>query len=114
MFSFFKRKKDPTILEIKYNTSSGIPFKWEWEVEDKTICSLVKCSSKGEKTKDPICGGKVETTYYFKGLKQGTTKIIFKYMNIADNYLSETNEYTVTVDQNLKVKLISKEEKRVQ
>ena len=109
MFNFIKKKKDPNILEIKYNLSSGIPFKWEWEVEDQTICNLVKCTSHGEQSKEPICGGKVETTYFFQGLKSGTTKIIFKCINFADNVVSEIDEYTVTVDQKLKIKLTSKE-----
>lgn len=113
MFKFLK-KKDSNLLEIKYNMSSGIPFKWEWEVEDQTICNLVKCTSHGERAKEPICGGKVETTYFFQGFKPGTTKIIFKCINIADNYLSKIDEYTVTVEKNLKIKLVSKEEKRIQ
>ncbi len=113
MFNFFK-KKDPNLLEIKYSISSGIPFKWEWEIEDQTICNLVKCTSHGEQTKKLICGGKVETTYFFKGFKPGTTKIIFKYINFADNYVSKIDEYTVIVNQNFKISLVSKEEKKMQ
>ncbi len=109
----FNRKKKENLFEIKYEMSSGIPFKWEHEIEDKEICEFVKKEVTGEKTKEPICGGPIEITYYFKGLKEGTTKIIFKYINFADNYVSEINEYQISVDKELIITLISKEEKRM-
>ena len=101
------------LLEIKYENSSGIPFRWEYEIENKEICEFVKFKKQGEKTKRPICGGSIEKTYYFKGIKEGTTKIIFKHINFADNYLSEINEYTIEVDSKLNISILSKENKRV-
>ena len=113
MIKLFKKKENKNLLDITYNESSGIPFKWEYEIEDNTICEFAKTISKVEKTKEPICGGKVDTHFLFKGLKQGTTKIIFKYVNFADNYLSEINTYTIEVKEDLKPIIINKEEKRV-
>lgn len=113
MFNLWKKekKKNQNILEIKYDISSGIPFRWEYEIENKKICELTKSTAKGEKTKEPICGGNVETTYFFKGLKRGITIIRFKLINIGDGYISKIDEYKIEVDENLKINLISKEEK---
>ena len=113
MIKIFNKKEENNTLEIKYDISSGIPFRWEYEIEDKEICEFVESNSQGEKAKEPICGGKVYTTYIFKGLKEGKTKIIFKLINFADDYLSEINEYNIEVDKNHKIALISKEEKKI-
>lgn len=111
MFKIFQKKKkeEEKYLIIKKEISSGIPFRWEFEIENKDICEYIKNESKGEKTKEPICGGKVETSYYFKGLKKGTTKIIFKSKNFADNYISQIEEYKIVVDEELKIKIESEE-----
>ena len=50
-------------LEIVYNINAGIPFKWEYEIKDNSICELANIKSKGEKTKEPICGGNIENIY---------------------------------------------------
>lgn len=107
------KNKKTKKLEIVYDMNSGIPFRWEYEIKDNTICEFVESKSVGEKTKVPICGGKVETTYIFKGLKEGKTKIIFKLVNFADNYLSEINEYNIEVDKDNNITLLSKKEKRL-
>lgn len=107
----FKKKKSNN-LEIKYDINAGIPFRWEYEIEDNTICEFVESKSVGEKTKEPICGGNVETTYIFKGLKPGKTNIVFKLVNFADNYLVEENIYSIEVNKDNNVILLSKDIKR--
>ena len=107
-------KGTSSLLEITYQKSSGIPFRWEYEIENTKICEFVECKEKRNKVNKSICGGIVETTYYFKGIKKGQTKIIFKYINIADNYLSQINEYRVIVDEELNINIISKEIKDCQ
>lgn len=115
MFKLFKKKEkiDPNLLDITYSVSSGIPFRWEYVIEDESIIKFEKINYVSEKTKEPICGGNVDHHYLFKGLKRGKTKIIFKYVNFADNYLSEIETYKVEVDKDNIIKLISKESKRV-
>ena len=116
MLNIFKKKEqnkktNSKLIEIKYEISSGIPFKWEYEIENNKICEFVKKESKAEKTKVPICGGNVEKIYYFKGLKKGNTTIFFKCINFADNYQSAIDEYKVNVDDNLNINIISKKSK---
>ena len=111
MLNLFKKKNienNSKLLEIKYNLSSGIPFKWEYKIENNEICEFIKCESKGEKTKEPICGGNVETSYYFKGIKKGKTSILFKCINYADNYQIKTDEYKILVDESLNIIISSK------
>ena len=99
-------------LEIVYNINAGIPFKWEYEIKDNSICELANIKSKGEKTKKPICGGNIENIYTFKGIKSGKTIILFKLINIADNNISEVDEYNIEVDKNNNIILLSKKNKR--
>ena len=116
MLSLFKKKNienNSKLLEIKYNLSSGIPFKWEYKIENNEICEFIKCESKGEKTKEPICGGNVETSYYFKGIRKGKTSIFFKCRNFVDNYQTKIDEYKILVDDNLNITIKSKIEKNI-
>ena len=105
----FKKKKSKN-LEIVYDINAGIPFRWEYEIEDNTICEFVESKSVGEKAKEPICGGKVEISYIFRGLKSGKTRINFKLINFADNYLSRIDEYNIKVDKG-NIIILSKDKK---
>lgn len=105
-------KKKSNKLEIVYDISSGIPFRWEYEIKDNSVCEFVKVKSKGEKTRVPICGGKVQNTYIFSGIKPGKTKIIFKLINISEDCLVEKDEYNIEVDDDNNIILLSKEHKR--
>ena len=44
--------------------------------------------------------------YIFKGLKEGQTKIVFRLVNFADDYLQREEEYNVSVDEKLNITLI--------
>ena len=103
---FSKKNKKSKKLEISYKMSSGIPFKWEYEIIDETIVEFVKKEVKGEKTKRPICGGPITIYYYFKGLKEGKTKIVFKLVNLTNNSLEKEEEYNISVDEKLNIALI--------
>ena len=103
MLNLFKKKNienNSKLLEIKYSLSSGIPFKWEYEIKNNKICEFIKSES--------ICGGNVETSYYFKGIKKGKTSILFKCINYADNYQIKTDEYKILVDESLNIIISSK------
>ena len=105
--SLFKKKNNSSKkIEISYDISSGIPFRWEYEIEDNTIVELIKKETKGEKTKEPICGGKLTIKYIFKGIKEGKTKIVFKLVNFADNYIDREEVYNISVDNNHNIKII--------
>lgn len=104
------RKKENILLskklDISYRMSSGIPFRWEYEIEDTNIVEFVSKKTVGEKTKEPICGGPITIHYYFKGKKKGNTKIIFKLVNFADNYLDKEEVYNISVDDRLNAKIV--------
>ena len=105
--SLFKKKNNSSKkIEISYDISSGIPFRWEYEIEDNTIVELIKKETKGEKTKEPICGGKLTIKYIFKGIKNGKTKIIFKLVNFSDNHIEREEKYDVSVDEKLNIFLL--------
>ena len=45
------KKTNSKLIEIKYEISSGIPFKWEYEIENNKICEFVKKNPKQKKLK---------------------------------------------------------------
>lgn len=53
-------------------------------IEDKNINGLV--------------GAPVSTNYVFKGYKRGSTKVIFKLVNITDGKTLKEEEYILKVD----------------
>ena len=100
----FKNTKE---LELTYKMSAGIPFKRVIEIEDESIIELVKSYV----SKDENAGGKVGApvymTYVFKGLKEGTTTITYKEVNIDDsNDAMSVDKNIVTVDKDGNIKIM--------
>ena len=105
-------KEDTKKLEITKEINAGIPFKWEYTIEDS---SIVKCSKvyvlKDENTNGKV-GAPVYKNYVFKGLKEGKTTVIFKFVSITDeDYPSEEEKYNIRVDKDLNISLVAIDEK---
>ena len=86
-------------LELTYEINAGIPFKWEWEIENEEIAEFVKSYVVRDDNKGGIVGASVYTNYVFKGLKEGTTKITFKYVNFTTGEVFEEKTHVVKVDK---------------
>ena len=93
-------------LKLTYKLNAGIPFKWEYEIEDKTVVEFVKSYVSKDENKDRIVGAPVYTNYIFKGLKEGETTITFKLVNFTDKTVSDTQKHRVKVDKNNNISLI--------
>lgn len=105
-------KEDTKKLEITKEINAGIPFKWEYTIEDS---SIVKCSKvyvlKDENTNGKV-GAPVYKNYVFKGLKEGKTTVIFKFVSITDeDYPSSEEKYNIRVDKDLNISLVAIDEK---
>ena len=93
--------KDYQNNEIILNTNGGVPYTWEYKIENPNI---VRLKDKFSDVKNPeVSGGPVELHYIFKGLKKGETIITFEYKNFTNNIIDETKKYKVFVDKNLKL-----------
>ena len=98
---------NPKELEITKEINAGIPFKWEYVIEDESIVKFEKSYVIRDDNKNGIVGASIYTNYVFKGLKEGTTKITFKFVSITeDNYDGTVNVYNVKVDKDLNIYLI--------
>lgn len=95
-------------LELTYKTNGGVPYKWEYKVEDESIVKFVKTKDITSNEDKKLDGGPVYTNYIFKGLKQGKTTITFKYINIVDGSIDKEEKITVKVDKykNISLNLI--------
>ena len=103
-------KDNPKELELTYKISAGIPFKWEYEIEDESIVGFVKSYVVRDDNKGGKVGASVYTDYVFKGLKEGTTTIIFRTVSITGEYPdSNIEKNIVRVDKNLNVTLVKKQ-----
>ena len=100
-------KKNPNELELAYEINAGIPFRWEYEIEDESTVSFVKKYQISNDNSGAKVGGKIKTNYVFKGLKEGETTITFKYVNFADNYIDKKIKHMVMVDKDLNITLIN-------
>ncbi len=101
-----EKKESPDILELTYKINAGIPFKWEWEIEDESVVAFVKSYVVKDENVGAIAGAPVYTNYVFKGIKQGQTKVTFKYINISDSEISKEEKHYINVDENNKISLI--------
>lgn len=95
-------------LELTYKSNGGVPYKWEYKIEDESLVKFVRTKDITSKEDKKLDGGPVYTNYIFKGLKQGKTTITFKYINIVDGSVDKEEKLTVKVDKykNISLKLI--------
>lgn len=104
---FILKNKSPKEIELTIESTAGIPYKWEYEIEDDSVVKLDrKYVIKNENTGGKV-GGHIYTNYVFKGLKPGKTIVHFKYVNINnknDIYKEETD--ILKVDNNLNISLV--------
>ena len=104
---FLLKDNSSKTLELTYQTSKGIPFRWEYEIEDESIVKLERSfvDDKNKRQK----GGIVNEHYIFSGLKEGKTKIIFKYVEFTKDEVKKEEVINVKVDKfkNISIVLIS-------
>ena len=86
-------------LELTYKTNGGVPYKWEYKIEDESVVAFVKTKDITSKKDKELDGGPVYINYIFKGLKEGKTTITFKYVNIVDGSVDKEEKVTVKVDK---------------
>ena len=86
-------------LELTYEINAGIPFRWEYEIEDESIVKFVKSYVVRDDNKGAIVGASVYTNYVFEGVKEGETVITFKFVNFTENTVENTVDHHVKVDK---------------
>ena len=97
---------NPNELELTYEINAGIPFKWQYVIEDESIVEFVKSYVVRDDNKGSIVGASVYTNYVFRGLKEGTTTITFQYVNFTDNKVHKVKKHVVRVDDKLHVSIV--------
>ena len=100
--------KKPRTLDITYKINAGIPFKWEYSIEDESIVKLKKSYVTKNENKGAIVGAPIHRKYIFEGLKEGKTTITFKYVNVTKEMPNKEEKYYVKVDKNKNVELLKK------
>ena len=94
-------------LELTYKTNGGVPYKWEYKIEDESIVKFVGTKDITPDEYKNLSGGLVYTNYIFKGLKEGKTTITFKYVSIVDNTVDKEEKVTVKVDNHKNISLVA-------
>ena len=100
------KDNDGKRIELTYKSNCGVPFKWEYTIEDPTIVEFVKSYELKNENKGAIVGAPIYTNYVFKGLKEGTTKVIFKYVSITDGHVAKEEVNTMQVDKNKNIAIV--------
>lgn len=93
-------------LELTYYTNGGVPYKWEYQIEDESVVGFVESYEIDNKNKNGIVGAPISINYVFKGLKKGTTTITFKYVNITDGTIEKEEKHNIKVDKNKNISLV--------
>lgn len=93
-------------VELVYKINAGIPFKWVYEIEDESIVKFDESYQIKNDNIDGRSGGAIETKYVFKGIKEGTTTITFKYVSIDGDKIYEEYKHVVKVDNDNNATLI--------
>lgn len=91
-------------LEITVNTNGGVPYNWQYEIEDEEIVKyLKKYTVEEDKTLD---GGPISINFVFEGLKEGKTTIKLKYVSVIDNSIEKEEIHHVKVDKLKNISLV--------
>ncbi len=109
----FLKKGDSSSKEIEltYKIASGIPFEWQYEIEDPSVVAFVRSYAlPNDNNKKAISGGNVETNYVFKGLKKGKTTVTFKYVYLEDGSVDMEEKTTFLVDSDLNISILGIDE----
>ena len=95
-------------LELTYEINAGIPFKWEYEIEDKSIVEFKKSYVIRDDNKGGLVGGKVVTNYVFVGKKEGVTTVTFNFVRIdsEEKIIDHSETHTIKVDKNKNISLV--------
>ena len=93
-------------IELTYKSNGGVPFKWEYVIEDPTIVEFVKSYELKNENKGAIAGAPIYTNYVFKGLKEGTTTITFRYVSITDGHVAKEEINNIAVDKNKNIAIV--------
>ena len=105
-----KKEESSKQLELTYEINAGIPFKWVYEIEDKSVVEFVKSYVLKDENTGGKVGASVYTNYVFKGLKEGTTTITFKIVSITGEMEDSNIEvHKVKVDKDLNISLVAVE-----
>lgn len=99
-----KGKKE---IEITMTANAGIPYKWEYKIENEKVAKFVKQYVVEDKNTDGMVGAEVSTNYVFEGLKEGKTQVIFSFVSITDGTISKQEIYTLKVDKNKNISLVA-------
>ena len=92
-------------LELTYTTNGGVPYNWEYEIEDKSIVEFVKEYVIEDKNKGGLVGAPISTNYVFKGLKKGKTTIRFRYVSVIDGTIEKEEIIKVLVDKSKNISI---------
>ena len=94
-------------LELTYKTNGGVPFKWEFEIEDPTIVEFKRSYVIRNDNKNGLVGGTILTNYVFVGKKEGVTKVTFRYVSITnEDYPPKEEVHTIKVDKDKNISLV--------
>ena len=94
-------------LELTYEINAGVPYKWEYEIEDPTIVKFYKKYELENENKNGLVGGKISTNYVFKGLRRGKTTITFKYIDIRTKKVEKEEKLNIRVDKFKNISLVT-------
>ena len=95
--------KGAKTVELNYKSNGGVPYKWEYTIEDPSIVKLEETKVIDDQNKDGMVGAPITTSYIFKGLKEGTTTVTFKYVSVVDGSVDKEEKTTMKVDKNLSI-----------
>jgi len=96
-------------IELTYEINAGIPFKWEYEIEDPDIVEFKRSYVIRDDNKGGLVGGKVVTNYVFKGKKEGVTTVTFNFVRIdsEEKIIDHSEKHTIKVDKDKNISLVA-------
>ena len=100
MIYYYLDKEKSTIT---VQTNGGVSYDWRYKLSKDGIISVKETSKEHDKG---VAGGVVDIKYIITPLKEGTTMMELKYINITDNSIDKMKKYKIKVDKDMHVLIV--------
>ncbi len=91
------------LVEIKLEGNPTTGYNWDYNVNTNEVIKEESKDYKSDAAGLSIEGAGGIYTWKFLGIKEGTTKVVFKYSRPWENEVLETKTYIFTVDKDLNI-----------
>ena len=101
LYSLFINNNVNNYYQIKVNTNGGVPYSWEYKIDNENIVEIKQSSKALNKNE----GGPVEVYFDITAKKEGNATLTLEYKDVRDQHVEKEEIYQIEVTHDLKMNI---------